>query len=307
MAGAANLPTMIAAMIVYGACSFGNPAMSHYLAELSLERATWSFTLLTASGRLGMVISPAFGAYLAQNASPRVSYLVSAGLCLASTVVLLFLDRQPAGGKRPLFDSFRLMFTDRALVALILPLLMVYGAGTVAESFASNFARDVGGLDLAAVGRMGSIWAIGATAFSLLAGHLSRGRMPLARVMAATFGVTCLGLLILVGLANATLAAGLAGLLFGAAYFLRGADVGGRALINGHLAQTLRRESVGMGFALINLLFSLSSVAGPALAGWLYAHDPAWPFIAALALLPAGGAALIAQVRRTRRPEDVAV
>jgi MFS family permease len=300
MAGAGNLAMMTGAMILYGACSFGNPAMSHYLAELNLEKATWSFTLLTATARLGTVISPAIGAYLAQNASPRVSYLVSAGLCLISMLVLFGLDKQPVGGRRPLLDSFRLMFSDRALVALILPLLAVYAAGTLAESFASNFARDVGGLDLAAVGRMGSVWAIGATVFSLLAGQLSRGRQPLARVMAVTFGVTCLGLLILIGLSNFHLAAGLGTLLFGAAYFLRGADAGGRALVNGHLAQTLRRESVGMGFALINLLFSLSSVLGPALAGWLYARDPAWPFMAALALLPAGAVALISQVRRSR-------
>jgi MFS family permease len=299
MAGAGNLLMMTGAMVVYGACSFGNPAMSHYLAELNLERTTWSFTLLTAAGRLGTVISPAAGAYLAQHASPRVAYVVSASLCLLSTAILFGLAKQPSGGQRPLIDSFRSMFTDPALVALIGPLLIVYCAGALADSFASNFLRDAGGLQLAAVGRMGSVSAIGATLFVLLAGQLSRRRMPLARLMAAGFGVASLGLLVLVGLANIRLAAGLAIALFGAAYFLRGADVGGRALVNAHLAQSLRRESVGMGFGLVNLLFSLSSVIGPAMAGWLYARDPSWPFLTALVLLPLGASALIWQVRRT--------
>lgn len=299
MAGAGNWPALVGAMAIFGLSGFGNPATSHYLAELDTERPAWSFALLTASTQFGTVISPVIGAYLAQTYSPRAAYLVSAAFCALSTLVLTALSRQSAGGRPSLRDAFRPLVRDPILVAIVLPLLVGYSAAALAEAFASNFLRDVAGLSLATIGRMGSAWALGAAVISLLAGRLTRRRSRLGATLAGCFGLTCLGLTLMIGVPGLPgIAGGLATFAFGVAFFLRGADLSGRALINAHLAQSLGRESMGVGFALTNTVLALAQILAPPVAGWLYSGRPTAPFFAALVALPMAGSVLVWHIRR---------
>lgn len=298
MAGAGSVPMLVAAMALWGTSGFGNPATSHYVAELDLDRPAWSFALLTASTQFGTMISPAIGAYLAQAYSPRVAYMVSAGFCTVSTLVLFAIGPQSAGGRRSFRDAFRPLLRDPLLAAMALPLLVAYSSAALAESFASNFLRDVAALNLAAIGRMGSIWALGAAVISLAAGRLTRRRSRLAGALAGCFGLTSLGLAVMIALPGRMLPVGLAAILFGVAFFFRGADLSGRALINAHLAQSLKRESMGVGFGLANTLLAVAQVIAPPLAGWLYAGSPSWPFAVSLVALPLAGGVLVWQVRQ---------
>ncbi len=178
-------------IILLQASGFNIPAFNAYIAGASERNRTGSnFGVVWASAPLGFVFSPAVGGLLLTWISIRGIFLLSFGLFTISTVVLFWMRTQPSSPKDA--RAYRLE-VPKSLpeVTLLLFLTGTAVAFSIASPFVPLFFHDVLILSPSTIQGLGSIQALGQTAFAILLGRRadvrSRGEtMALGLVVSAT-------------------------------------------------------------------------------------------------------------------------
>jgi len=248
-----------------------------YLAHVNpKEDLSRIFAVVSFGWISGGLVFRYVGARIAAVAGMQVVFVVSALFFLLSVLVISRVADLPRTGNSGSVD-YRPLLNNRAFRALLAYTLAAVVCLSVGPTLLPNYLEDVAGLDLAAVGRAGTIAGLGAAVLNLILGRL-RGRLGLLIVL--------LGMLTGVGIvlgmpSGAPLVVGL--FLFGcyqvAFPFIEGATGRLVSLDLAGLAYAVQLSLEGVGFA----------IAAP-LAGLLYEAEPGQPlvfsFVAIAVLIP---------------------
>jgi len=261
---------LIPGLVLYGLSAYCMPVVNAYLATAagghSLERV---FTTTAAAYTAGMILSPAVGGMLADSVSMRAVYLAAAGVfALSMTAVLAIAPQRPDSRQGPQ-SNLRLLLNGRFL-GFVAPVLLAFFAMHLVFPLVPNYLADVRGWSTLQIGVLGSVAAVGTTLFSLLLGRV-RGKRSRGLLLGQGLVWLSAGMVLW--------APGLAGVAL--AFLLRGGAAACRAL-------TLGEANRGLALGATSTTVVLSQVLAYATAGFLYALQPALPFLAALALIPAG-------------------
>ena len=184
---------VIPGLIILQASGFNIPAFNAYVAAVSDKGKTGSnFGVVWASAPLGAVFSPAIGGLLLSWISIREIFLLSFVLFTVSTLVLFGMRRQPPSNRET--GRFRLEVPRSTLEAILLLFLTVAGIGfSMATQFLPLFFKDIVSLNQTTIQLLGSIQALGQTAFAILLGRRADLRSK-GSVMAMGMIVSATGL-----------------------------------------------------------------------------------------------------------------
>lgn len=276
---------LIPGLLLFSFSAYCMPVINAYLAHAvdgrDLER---TFTTVFAGYAAGGVISPAVGGWLAEVTTMRTVYFAAAAFFALSMLVVLWVSPQPVSSRVERGRRYRSLLTPRFLRFMAL-VWLAFVAMYLGFPLASNFLADVRGWDVARIGTLGSFQALGMMLLILVLGRLgsgghgqeagpSRGARGLVVGQVLVWGSMLL--LLLTG----------AFPVLALAYLLRGAYQGCRSLAQAR-ATTLGGETErGLLLGATETIIAIAQVVAPYVAGWLYVGDPAYPFVASLALIP---------------------
>ncbi len=162
---------VIPGIILLQVSGFNIPAFNAYIAGVAeRNRAGSSFGVVWASAPLGFVFSPAIGGVLLAWISIREIFLISFVLFAVSTIVLFWMRPQPPSAKDA--GSYRLE-APRSVPEVVL-LVLLTGAAiafSMASPFLPLFFHDILSLTPSMIQVLGSIQALGQTAFAIVLGR----------------------------------------------------------------------------------------------------------------------------------------
>ncbi|MBU0490699.1 MAG: MFS transporter [Chloroflexi bacterium] len=265
---------LIPGLVISYMSGFVMPALQSYvLAAGRTGDAKRTYTLVMAAYSIGTVPSPLIGGWIGQMWGLRAVYLVATVLYALSTVVMFLIAEQPVPAPSRT-GNYRTVLRNRRFMVLCLVFTAILSVFYLGVSFAPNYLEEVVGLKIESIGALGVAAALGS---SVLAIVLSSARIPRRLgVLLSQGSILTSFLLLLYAPALPFLAL---------AFFLRGGYSSGGSLLTTWLGETLDPETMGRGFGIYNTIYSVGLTVVPYVAGWLYAGQPALPFLLAAALL----------------------
>lgn len=289
MFAARSLNWFVVGLVTYSFTAFVMPAINAYTTQsrgkYTIERA---ITTVSAIYAAGTILSPALGGWIARAYGTRMVFGVSAVCFVLSTLAIMLLSPLPPS-RMSTAHRYAPLFGNRRFLGFLALVMFVFVAIDVGLPFAPNFLADRHGLDVAQVGALGSVSAIGWVIISTVLGR----RSPRRGFMAAQ---------VLLVLSLVALLLGNAFAWFVLAYFLRGAFASSRSLASAQVGRVVNPPEMGMAFGLTDTVTSLAFMIAPAIAGYLYSLDPARPFQISLAAI---GLALVLTWRFAPRPQTL--
>ena len=267
---------IVPGLLIYAFSAYCIPVINAYLAHAvdgrNLERI---FAAVFAGYSAGAVISPAVGGWLAGVTTMRMVYFAAAGLFAISTVVLLWVSPQPVPPRVDQGQRWGALLNRRFLRFAALTWL-TFAAMYIGLPLTPNFLADVRGWNVTQVGILGSCHALGMTLLTLLLGRIGDGRRVKGIVVGQVL-MWCSMLLLLLGKAFPVLAL---------AYLLRGSLSGCFSLTRARVTTLGDKAERGLLLGTTETVIASALIVAPYVAGWLYAGNPAYPFVASLALIP---------------------
>ena len=284
---------LVPGLLLFAFSAYCVPVISAYLAHAvggrSLER---TFTTVFAGYAVGGVLSPPLGGWLAQVTAMRTVYFAAALFFALSALAVLGLSPQPVSVPGAPGRRYRSLVNPRFLRFAALVWLM-FVAMHVGFPLAPNFLASVRGWPVARIGTLGSFQALGAALLNPLLGRLGDGQRARGLVIGQVLVWGSALLLLLVGAYP-----GLA-----LAYLLRGAYQGCRSLAQARALRLGGETERGLLLGATETTVAVAQISAPYVAGWLYASNPTYPFVASLALIPL---ALVLLVLGLPRPSALA-
>ena len=274
-------------VLVCGAVAW--PAVSTAIAGNARDDAdrTRAFTLCyTVGPSVALLLTPAAGGVLADAIALRAVFFAAIGVRIVAVLIMATVDWPPPH-PRPTAGSTASVSYRTALRQRPIRLLALLHFGTIfclalGWSLAPNYLRDVHEVSLGAIGRLGSLTALGSIVLGLVAGRSPRLRRPLAAVALAVATMAGTFLLLLIGGGPVAFALG---------YLLGGGYAVAWSLFYPAYGEVTPPHFRTRAYALAELAPVLGKTLAPFAAGWLYAARPAAPLFVALLL---AGPALLA-------------
>jgi MFS family permease len=272
MAMARALPVFVFGMLIYGLTAFVASPLSSYV---TAARGKWSVTtalsLTTATFNTGMVLGPVTAGWIGDTYGLRTVYFVAAGFFVVSTLIILFIQKQPIDHHDPetppqgLLENYRLMSYIGVVAFAVFAMYL-------AQPLTPNFLEDVRGLSL---GNVGIIFTFGALGNALLAIFLSRTN-PYGGFIAAQGMVAVFAFIIWRATSLPILALG---------YFLLGGFRAARPLALAQARELVHDSQMGLTYGMMETVNSVIFILTPPLAGFLYKIDPATNYPLAVGLI----------------------
>lgn len=278
---------LIPGLLIYAVSAYCIPVINAYLAHAVRGRnLAQTFTMVFAGYAAGGVLSPAVGGWLAEATTMRTVYFSSAFIFGISLIAILQVSPQPVSPHAEAKVRWRSLLNG-SFIRFAASVCLVFVTLYLAFPLAPNFLRDVGGWRITRIGALGSFQALGTALLNPLLGRLGDGRgdrYPRKGIVGGTRGlmvgqglVWCSVLLLLLARSFPVLAA---------AYVLRGAYQGCRSLTQARATALASDVDQGLLLGATESLIGVAQVVAPYVAGWLYAADPAFPFLSSLLLIP---------------------
>jgi MFS family permease len=272
MAVARELPMFVFGMILYGLTAFVSSPLSSYV---TAARGKWSvgmaLSLTTATFNIGMVLGPVTGGWIGEHYGLRTIYAFAAGVFLLSTVLILFVQKQPLDHHDPESPPTDLMKNTRFIKYQVVVAFAVF-AMYLAQPLTPNFLEDVRGLSLS---NMGFIFSIGVLGNAISAVSLARIKpywgYVIAQVMVAAFSLIML---------RATLLPVLA-----LGYFLLGGFRAARVLSMAQARELVHVSQMGLTYGVMETIAAVIFIVTPPLAGFIYEYNPLMIYTFSLGLL----------------------
>ncbi len=267
-----SLPTYIAGLVIYTMTAFVASPMSSYI---TAARGDWSvaraLTTVTSGFSAGSVLGPILGGQIAERYGLRPIYGIAGVLFILSTALILLIRAQPTvahgDGHR-----YKALFANARLGQFLGLIFFVTLAMYLSWPLTPNFLQNERLVGLGQLGIFGSLNALGIVALNLALGRLAPG---VGLVLAQ----------ILVGASVVMIWRGSGVAWFGMGYFLAGGFRTARAMITALVERLVGHAEIGLAFGAAETVAAAGMmVAGP-LAGWLFDHNPAWPFPVSLVLI----------------------
>ena len=269
---ARNLPVFITGMLFYGFTAFvTSPLHSYITAARGKMSPVRAMTLSSAFYTLGAVLGPISGGWIGERLGLRTVYLISAGVFIVSTAILLFLHPQPREVHDPAAPPESLWKNTRFISFLgiiFLAMFVMY----LPQPLAPRFLQNERGLSLQSIGLLGSVGNLGNTLLALALGQITaRSGFLLAQVSVAAFS-----LLLWKG-------SGLGWYALG--YFLLGGFRSARSLIYAQVGPLIHPAQIGLAYGVAETSSALAVTLAPLLAGLLYTQDPGRVYWVSAALI----------------------
>ncbi len=285
---------LIAGLFFYMLSTCANPALQAYIVHSTPpERLGATFNLVFAAFSLGLVVSPPVGGWVAERYGLRLVFYLAFLLYLLSTLALFWLSEQraPEGAQlgeragdrlasafdpRRWFRGFSQAHLDRRVVVVSAAFAAALAIQNLGLPFSTPLLQDLSGLDLAAVGRLGSVASLSAFLLSPVIGRLADRVGHGASLVLSLFVFA--GSIAVVAAFPTTMP------LVLVSFALRGAGDGARGLMTAGIGRLIGKAALGQAYGVYNLLVGLFSIVTPYAGGWLYEIGPTWPFWVTAAL-----------------------
>ena len=262
-------------LILYNLSAFNMPAINSYVTHEIRpgEDMRRTFTLVFSGFTIGVIFSPSLGGILADVISLRKVFLLAAVVYAISTALIVQIREQPVSRISPENGAAPLQ-RNGLFLALCFLFFFILLACHLGVPLAPNFLQDVRKLDLGWIGILGSANGLGGAVLTIGLGRWPKGRI--ASVLLSQMAVAIYAIIMLLTGFVPLLALG---------FFLRGAVGAVRQLGGARLGEMMPPASMGLGYGIYQTVVNLAFTISPYVAGWLFAHDPTYPFVANLLML----------------------
>jgi len=273
MAAARSLPFFVAGLLAYGCTSFISAPMNSYVTSL---RGSWTVqravTFRAAAFQVGAIVGPILGGWIANTAGLSIVFRYSAGLFLASTLVMslarrpLVLEHQEA--------SIHLVspIANPRFLGLLAVVFFTIIAISVPQQLTSLYLQNVHHLSIQQIGTTGTIASIGTAIIMFSLGNL--------RVSTGML----IGQLLLAGFAL-LMWRGQSAIAYFVGYFFVGGYQLYRSMALAFSRSLVKVGDTGLAYGLVETGNALAVVVAPLAAGFLYNYRPEAVYIASLGAL----------------------
>jgi MFS family permease len=266
---------VIPGIILLQLSGFNIPAFNAYIAGASERQKTGSsFGIVWASAPLGAVLSPAVGGALLAWISIREIFLLSLAFFIVSTFVLFWMRTQPPEARDGGLPKLEVPRTKPEITLLVF-LAGAAVAFSIVAPFLPLFFHDILSLQPGAILGLGSIQALGQTAFAIFLGRRADLRSR-AQTMALGMIMAAVGLAGIVATRNVLFAIPL--------IFFVGSARASSYIAYSVLATTRPGQSRAGQYGFYLTLEALGFVFGSYLGGVLYSFSAVSGFVTAIGL-----------------------
>ncbi len=261
MALATTLPVFITGMILYGTTSFVVSPLNSYV---TTARGRWTvgraLTLISASYNTGAILGPIVGGWVGEQLGFRSIFMLSAGVFILSTILILRIHAQPVETRADLQQSDRLINNPAYLRFMGLVFFAMF-ALYLPQPLAPNFMQNERSLDLAQIGQLYSIGALGLVFFNLILGNLEhRLGYLLGHVAVVVY---------------AWILWQQTGMIwYGLAFLFIGGYRTARFLAIAQVQALVHPANMGLAYGVSETISSSTMILVPFIAGVIYSHDP---------------------------------
>lgn len=273
MAAARSLPFFVAGLLAYGCTSFISAPMNSYVTSL---RGSWTIqravTFRAAAFQVGAIVGPILGGWIANTAGLFIVFRYSAGLFLASTLVMSLARRPFVLEHQEASIHLVSPIANPRFLGLLAVVFFTIIAISVPQQLTSLYLQNVHHISIQQIGTMGTIASIGTAIIMFSLGNLrvSTG-MLIGQLLLAGFAL-------LMWQGQSVLA-----------YFAGYCFVGGYQLYRS-MALAFSRSLVkvgdtGLAYGLVETGNALAVVVAPLAAGFLYNFRPEAVYVASLGVL----------------------
>lgn len=273
MASASNLTTLGTGFLLYGLSGWVIPAITGYVAAgrgaLPPERA---LARVFAAFPAGLIVSQIVGGQIAERFGLQVNFVLATTIFTLSTIALVFVRAQPVASAHER-HGYSLVLRNRIFLRYMGVVFVAMVGMSIGYSFAPNFLQLRWDVPVGAIGVLAAVAALGDVVL-----RLALGQGPPRRAFIAVQLASMLYLFII-------LRTGVMGWLV-VAFSLRGGAVIGLQFVDAVATRIVRESQQGLAFGISATVASSAGILAPVLAGWLYAAQPAAPFVAGLLLTP---------------------
>jgi len=273
MAAARSLPVFVAGLLAYACTSFISAPMNSYVTSL---RGSWTVqravTFRAAAFQVGAIFGPILGGWIANTDGLSTVFRYSAGLFLASTLVMslarrpIVLEHQEA--------SIHLVspIANPRFLGLLAVVFFTIIAISVPQQLTSLYLLNVQHLSIQQIGLMGTIASIGTAITTFSLGNLSVSTGML------------IGQLLLAGFAL-LMWQGQSAMAYYVGYFFVGGYQLYRSMALAFSRSFVKVGDTGLAYGLVETGNALAVIVAPLAAGFLYNYRPEAVYIASLGAL----------------------
>jgi MFS family permease len=273
MALARTLPVFVTGLLAYGFTSFTTAPLNSYITSL---RGNWSVqravTFITAFMQVGEIVGPILGGRIADKAGLSIVFRYSAGLFLASTLVILLAKR--SSGQETQDTSIHMVnpLANPRFFGLLVIVFFTILPLSVPQQLTSLYLQDVHHLSIQQVGTLGTFASIGTVIIMFFLGGLrSLTGMLLGQLLIAGYAFLMWR--------GQNMIAFIIGYFFVGGYRLY------RSMALAFSRQLVKTGDVGLAYGLVETGNALAVIVAPLAAGFLYRFQPEAVYTASLAAL----------------------
>jgi MFS family permease len=273
MSAARSLPFFVAGLLAYGCTSFISAPMNSYVTSL---RGSWTVqravTFRAAAFQVGAIVGPILGGWIANTAGLSIVFRYSAGLFLASTLVMS-LARRPVGLEHQ-EASIHLVspIANPRFLGLLAVVFFTIIAIRVPQELTPIYLQNVHHISIQQIGTMGTIASIGTAIIVFSLGNL--------RVSAGML----IGQLLLAGFALLMWQGQSVMAYFVGYFFISGSQLY-RSMALAFSRSLVKVGDIGLAYGLVETGNALAVIVAPLAAGFLYNYRPEAVYTASLGAL----------------------
>jgi MFS family permease len=275
MALSPSLGGFVAGLLLYGVTSSVLAPLNTYIQG---ARGKWSVgravSFISATYNIGGVMGPILGGVIAEAFNLRTVYYAAGVLFAISTLIILFVKKQPIEDMT-ILDGDGHLLRNRRFISLLAVISLVMLAVTLPLPLTANFLQNQRLLPLGRIGQLGSLGALGSVFIMLIFGNLPAG-------IAMVIGQAGMMLFVLF------IWHGGGFVWYGLGYLFLGGYRLCRAMTVALVQPVVREREVGLAFGMVESLSALAFMFAPVIAGFLYDWRPESIYpISLLVLIPA--------------------
>ena len=273
MAAARSLPVFVVGLLAYACTSFISAPMNSYVTSL---RGSWTIqrvvTFRAAAFQVGAILGPILGGWIANTAGLSIVFRYSAGLFLASTLIMAFARRPFVSEHHEAPIHFVSPITNPRFLALLAIVFFTIIAISVPQQLTSLYLQNVHDISIQQIGTMGTIASIGTAIIMFSLGNL--------RVSTGML----IGQLLLAGFAL-LMWRGKSAIAYFVGYFFIGGYQLYRSMALAFSRSLVKVGDTGLAYGLVETGNALAVVVAPLASGFLYNYRPEAVYIASLGAL----------------------
>jgi MFS family permease len=272
MAFANNLTIFVVGYLLYGLTAAVIAPMNSYAAA---ARGNWSVgkavSFISAAYNVGALVGPLVGGALAERFGLSVLYKIAAGIFIISSIIVLFIRKQPVEKRDELATDKGLHRNPRFVLALVIILVVMF-ALYLPYPLTLNFLQNERDLSLSNIGILGSAVSVASVLLILVLGHLH----PLKAFVIGQVAMISFCLLIWKGTSLPW---------YIVAYFLVGGFRLSQSLKSALVRPFVGNHEVGLAFGITEAIGHVAFIIAPILAGFLYDRNPESVYMVGLIVL----------------------